>query len=102
MQFVRYRSKLPRFSVITRWASGAMDPLTSSKTRLPRAASSSRLALPFFTASRSAFAVVCSVAPTDSVASRSTSEIASSSALRPASSAIRAVCAFSFDAPSRM
>ena len=87
---------------MTRCASGAIDALTSSKTCLPSATSSSRLALPPLTASRSAFAVVCSIAPTDSVARFATSSKASSSTLRVDASSICAVCAFSLDVPSRM
>lgn len=69
---------------------------------MPSATSSSRLALPPLTASRSAFAVVCSIAPTDSVARFATSSKASSSTLRVDASSICAVCAFSLDVPSRM
>ena len=68
MTAVRYLSKLPRLSVMTCCASGAIAAFTSSKTCLPRASSSSRLAAPVLTASRSAFAVVYSIAPTDTVA----------------------------------
>ncbi|AFB75854.1 hypothetical protein 2200_scaffold2278_00038 [Bacteriophage sp.] len=102
MTAVRYLSKLPRLSVMTFCAWGLIAAFTSSKTCFPRASSSSRLALPLLTASRSAFAVVCSIAPTETVARLTTSSRASSSTFRPASSLICAVCSLSLAAPRRM